>query len=380
MRPSWNSSLRIVYAYTHKQGEEVKVGWWLDWRRCDANVLRKQPRSQLIPKPGIRPNPLRIKLFRSDARMIPGGLHRFSREVARPFRSNQLKNSPSVRPLPSATPTTMMGIAMPQPEIPIERFEIFANGLDHPECVAFDRAGILWAGGEAGQVYRIDPAGKVVTVATLGGFTGGVALSPLDHAAYVRNPAHGVVPGGAAGSLRGVGRPTAGRDVARRGRQSVRRLLRLRRNLADLTVAAEDAARLGPFRDPDRPAHEPGLGRRESRRALRRQPRPVHGDPRPFARRPRPETCQSALTMRLNDKIAIVTGAAHGIGRAIAELFAEEGAWVLVADLDDGAGEAAAASIRGRGGRAVFRHVDVAEEVQVTAAADEAAEAGRGRI
>jgi gluconolactonase len=86
-----------------------------------------------------------------------------------------------------------MGIAMPQPEIPIERFEIFAAGLDHPECVAFDRDGYLWAGGEAGQIYRIDTNGKVETIASLGGFTGGIALSPLDHAAYVCNPAHGVV-------------------------------------------------------------------------------------------------------------------------------------------------------------------------------------------
>ena len=54
--------------------------------------------------------------------------------------------------------------------------------------------------------------------------------------------------------------------------------------------------------------------------------------------------------MRLQDKVAIVTGAAHGIGRAVAELFAEEGAWVLVADLDDAAGEATAAGIRGRYG------------------------------
>src|SRR5687767_5621786 len=81
---------------------------------------------------------------------------------------------------------------MPQPEIPIERFEVFASGLDHPECLAFDRDGDLWAGGEAGQVYRIDPAGRVQTVATLGGFTGGIAVSPLDHALYVCNPSLGV--------------------------------------------------------------------------------------------------------------------------------------------------------------------------------------------
>src|SRR3954453_20488686 len=83
---------------------------------------------------------------------------------------------------------------MPEPEIPIERFEVFATGLDHPECLAFDRAGDLWAGGEAGQVYRIDPAGRVTTVATLGGFNAGIAFSPLDHALYVCNSVLGLVP------------------------------------------------------------------------------------------------------------------------------------------------------------------------------------------
>ena len=62
---------------------------------------------------------------------------------------------------------------------------------------------------------------------------------------------------------------------------------------------------------------------------------------------------------RLENKLAIVTGAAHGIGRAIAELFAEEGAWVLVADLDREAGEAVVAGIRGSGGQAEFAHADV---------------------
>jgi len=47
------------------------------------------------------------------------------------------------------------------PIIPTDRFEVFATGVDHPECVAFDREGNLWAGGEAGQVYRIDRQSKV---------------------------------------------------------------------------------------------------------------------------------------------------------------------------------------------------------------------------
>ena len=82
---------------------------------------------------------------------------------------------------------------MPEPEIPIERFEIFATGLDHPECLAFDRDGQLWAGGEAGQIYRIDAGGKVQTVTTLGSFNAGVAFAPHDHGLYVCNPGLGLV-------------------------------------------------------------------------------------------------------------------------------------------------------------------------------------------
>lgn len=79
------------------------------------------------------------------------------------------------------------------------RFEVFARGLDHPECVAIDREGNVWAGGEAGQIYRIDQAGAVTTVATLGGFNAGVAFSPLDHALYVCNTKLGLFRGNADG-------------------------------------------------------------------------------------------------------------------------------------------------------------------------------------
>jgi NAD(P)-dependent dehydrogenase (short-subunit alcohol dehydrogenase family) len=62
---------------------------------------------------------------------------------------------------------------------------------------------------------------------------------------------------------------------------------------------------------------------------------------------------------RLENKVAIITGAAHGIGRAIAELFAREGAWVVVADRDREAGEAVVSQITATGGQAAFAHTDV---------------------
>jgi gluconolactonase len=43
-----------------------------------------------------------------------------------------------------------------KPTLALDRFEVFAEGLDHPEGLAFDRDGNLWAGGELGQIYRID--------------------------------------------------------------------------------------------------------------------------------------------------------------------------------------------------------------------------------
>jgi gluconolactonase len=79
------------------------------------------------------------------------------------------------------------------PEIPIEQFEIFATGLDHPECLAFDREGRLWAGGESGQVYCISLAGECEMVTEMGGFCGGVAWTPDDTELFVCNPLHGIV-------------------------------------------------------------------------------------------------------------------------------------------------------------------------------------------
>jgi NAD(P)-dependent dehydrogenase (short-subunit alcohol dehydrogenase family) len=77
--------------------------------------------------------------------------------------------------------------------------------------------------------------------------------------------------------------------------------------------------------------------------------------------------------MRLKGKTAIVTGAANGIGRAIAEMFAAEGAWVLLADLDADAGKEVEQSIMKRGGAGVFFQCDVSDTKQVQAAVAKAA-------
>ena len=69
--------------------------------------------------------------------------------------------------------------------------------------------------------------------------------------------------------------------------------------------------------------------------------------------------------MRLQDKTAIVTGAAHGIGRAIAVAFARQGAAVLVGDIDEEGGEATAAEVRKEGLAATFVRMDVVDEPQV---------------
>ena len=69
--------------------------------------------------------------------------------------------------------------------------------------------------------------------------------------------------------------------------------------------------------------------------------------------------------MRLENKVAIVTGGAAGIGRAICELFAQEGASVAVADIDADGGRQTADLITAAGGRAIFVETDVSQEAQV---------------
>ena len=67
--------------------------------------------------------------------------------------------------------------------------------------------------------------------------------------------------------------------------------------------------------------------------------------------------------MRLKDKVAIVTGAASGMGAAAARLFAREGAKVIVADVMEKEGNEVAASIKTNAGEARFIKLDVASEM-----------------
>ena len=69
--------------------------------------------------------------------------------------------------------------------------------------------------------------------------------------------------------------------------------------------------------------------------------------------------------MRLKDKVAIITGAGHGIGRAYARRFAEEGAHVVIADIDAPGGEATAKAIIDSGFSAWARATDVRDFANV---------------
>ncbi|HEU0157069.1 MAG TPA: glucose 1-dehydrogenase [Stellaceae bacterium] len=76
--------------------------------------------------------------------------------------------------------------------------------------------------------------------------------------------------------------------------------------------------------------------------------------------------------MRLKDKVAIITGAAHGMGEAEARLFAREGAKVVVADILADLAEIVAADIRAQGGEAIAVKIDVTSEADWLALIDRA--------
>jgi len=80
----------------------------------------------------------------------------------------------------------------------------------------------------------------------------------------------------------------------------------------------------------------------------------------------------------LEDKVGIVTGAGQGIGRAIAEVYAREGAKVVVADFNEAAGQETVDRITAAGGQAVFQFGDVSKEASVQAMVEAAVSAFGG--
>ncbi len=83
----------------------------------------------------------------------------------------------------------------------LDDFESFADGLDHPEGVACGPDGTIWAGGEAGQVYRVSPDGAVEEVANTGGFVLGMCHDAAGRIYACDNGRHEVVRVGLDGSV-----------------------------------------------------------------------------------------------------------------------------------------------------------------------------------
>ena len=83
--------------------------------------------------------------------------------------------------------------------------------------------------------------------------------------------------------------------------------------------------------------------------------------------------------MRLENKVALITGAGSGIGRETALLFGREGAHVVVVDVNDPAGDTVAAELRAAGGEAVYFHADVSKAAEAEGMI-RAAEASFGRL
>ena len=82
--------------------------------------------------------------------------------------------------------------------------------------------------------------------------------------------------------------------------------------------------------------------------------------------------------MQLKDKVAYITGSASGIGKEIAILFAQEGAKIIIADLNKEAADATAAELKASGAQAIGVAVDVTNEDQVNASVEEGANAFGG--
>src|SRR3954463_2402223 len=76
---------------------------------------------------------------------------------------------------------------------------------------------------------------------------------------------------------------------------------------------------------------------------------------------------EEAVEIDFTGKVALITGAANGIGRATALAFAKSGAKIVVVDRDSAGGEATAGIIRQQGGEAIFIAADVTKAADVRA-------------
>ncbi len=71
------------------------------------------------------------------------------------------------------------------------------------------------------------------------------------------------------------------------------------------------------------------------------------------------------MDRELRNRVTIITGAASGIGRGAVNVFAREGAKLVLADINDAEGEAAMRAVRDAGGEAIYVHCDVSKESEV---------------
>jgi gluconolactonase len=104
-----------------------------------------------------------------------------------------------------------MSIPLSEPAVPVSALETLAAGLDHPEGICLAPDGMLYASGEAGQIYRLE-GGRAEVVATTGGWTLGLAAD-VDGRIYACDPAKRALfrwdPGSGAMDLISRGAPDA---------------------------------------------------------------------------------------------------------------------------------------------------------------------------